>query len=132
VSKELNTLLTALYVLIDDHVAPSRTGRGRRPQLCDAEPITLAVAQVMLGYGSERRWVRYIRSSPQWRAMFPYLPNQSGYHKRLKKAQPLLRRAITAGGPAVPVWFDDMWMTDASAVPCGASLDTARRSGLAG
>ena len=27
----MNTLLTALYVLIDDHVVPPRTGRGRPP-----------------------------------------------------------------------------------------------------
>ena len=32
VTKELNTLLmTALYVLIDDHVVPPRTGRGTDP-----------------------------------------------------------------------------------------------------
>ena len=55
VTKELNTLLTALYVLIDDHVVPPRTGRGRQPLLSDSELITLAVAQVRLGYHSERR-----------------------------------------------------------------------------
>ncbi|QIZ35868.1 hypothetical protein FDZ84_15665 [Saccharopolyspora sp. ASAGF58] len=45
-SKELDTLLTALYVLIDDHVVPPRAGRGRRPLLTDSELLTLAVAQV--------------------------------------------------------------------------------------
>jgi hypothetical protein len=50
VSKELNTRLTALYVLIDDHVVPPRTGRGRRPLLTDSELITLAEAKVLLGY----------------------------------------------------------------------------------
>lgn len=47
VTKELNTLLTALYVLIDDHVVLPRAGRGRRPELTDSELITMAVAQVM-------------------------------------------------------------------------------------
>jgi hypothetical protein len=84
VSKELNTLLTALYVLIDDHVVTARVGRGRQPLLSDSELITLAVAQVLQGYHCERRWIRHIRSSAQWRGMFPYLPDQSGYHKRLK------------------------------------------------
>lgn len=132
VSKELNTLLTALYVLIDDHVAPSRTGRGRRPELSDAELITLAVAQVLLGYDSEHRWVRHIRSSPQWQGMFPYLPNQSGYHKRLKNAHPLVCQAILLIAEQAPSWFDDVWMTDATPVPCGASRETAKRSDLAG
>ncbi|NEE04810.1 IS982 family transposase [Phytoactinopolyspora halotolerans] len=131
-TKELNTLLTALYVLIDDHVAPSRTGRGRRPELSDAELVTLAVAQVLLGYDCERRWVRHIRSSPQWQQMFPYLPEQSGYHKRLKKARPLLGRALLLIAEQCPSWYDDVWMTDATPVPCGASRETARRSDLAG
>jgi hypothetical protein len=36
VTKELNTLLTALYVLIDDHVVTARVGRGRAPLLSDS------------------------------------------------------------------------------------------------
>lgn len=44
VSNELNTLLTALYVFIDDRVVPPRTGRGRQPLLSDSELITLAAA----------------------------------------------------------------------------------------
>ncbi|GLY65731.1 hypothetical protein Atai01_23500 [Amycolatopsis taiwanensis] len=64
-SKDLNTLLTALYVLIDDHVVPPRTGRGRRAGLTDSELLWLAVAQVLLGYHSD----------PQWRNMFPACRN---------------------------------------------------------
>lgn len=131
-TNDLNTLLTALYVVIDEHVVPARAGRGRRPELSDAELVTLAVAQVLLGFDSERRWIRHIRSSPRWRAMFPYLPGQSGLHKRLKAAQPLLDRAIVVLAQRCPSWFDDVWMTDATPVPCGASRETVRRSALAG
>jgi hypothetical protein len=132
VTKELNTLLTALYVLIDDHVVPPRTGRGRRPMLSDSELITLAVAQVLLGYDCEHRWIRHVRSSSQWRGMFPYLPKQPGYHKRLKAAYPLLCKAIGVLGECCPSWFDDLWMTDATPLPCGTSRETAKRSDLAG
>lgn len=131
-SKELNTLLTALYVFLDDHVVPPRTGRGRRPELCDSELVTLAVAQVLLGFDSERRWIRHTHSNPAWRAMFPYLPGQSGYHKRLKAAEPLLCQAILALAAACPSWFDDLWITDATPVPCAASRETVKRSDLAG
>lgn len=131
-SKELNTLLTALYVLIDDQMELSRTGRGRRPELSDAELVTLAVAQVLLGFDSERRWVRHVRSDPQWQQLFPRLPNQSGYHKRLRKARSLLGRAITLIARQCPSWFDDLWMTDATPLPCGSSRETVRRSDLAG
>jgi hypothetical protein len=50
-----NRLLTALYVPVDDHVVPPRTGRGHRPDLTDSELICLAIAQIMLGYHNERR-----------------------------------------------------------------------------
>ncbi|MGH7511271.1 MAG: IS982 family transposase [Gemmatimonadales bacterium] len=131
-SNELNTLLTALYVLVDDHVVSPRTGRGRQPLLSDSELVTLAVAQALLGYHCERRWIRHLRSSPQWRSMFPHLPKQPGYHKRLKAAEPLLCKAILTLAACCPSWFDDMWMTDATPVPCGASRETVKRSDLAG
>ncbi|TQM46394.1 IS982 family transposase [Halopolyspora algeriensis] len=129
-TKDLNTLLTALYVLIDDHVVPPRTGRGRRPRLSDSELLCLAVAQVLLGYHSERRWIRFAHAN--LRGMFPDLPNQPGYHKRLKAAEPLLCRAMAVLAQQCPSWFDDVWITDATPVPCGASRETVKRSDLAG
>jgi hypothetical protein len=68
--KNLNTLLTALYVLVDDHVVPPRTGRGHRPDLTDSELICLAVAQVILGYTKEPRWVRHVHANPELLGMF--------------------------------------------------------------
>lgn len=131
-SNDLNTLLTALYVFVDDHVVTERTGRGRRPVMSDSELITLAVAQVLLGFNSERRWIRYLHADRAWQAMFPYLLRQPGYHKRLKAARPLLCNAILALARACPSWFDDLWMTDATPLPCGASRETVKRSDLAG
>ena len=84
VTKNLNTLLTALYVLVDDYVVPPRIGRGHRPDLTDSELICLAVAQVMLGYPNERRWVRHVQAHRELLGMFPAMLGQSGYHRRLK------------------------------------------------
>jgi len=103
-----------------------------QPLLSDSELITLAVAQGLLGYHSERRWIRHLHGNPAWRAMFPYLPQQPGYHKRLKQARPLLAKAILALAEQCPSWFDDTWMTDATPVPCGMSRETVKRSDLAG
>ena len=56
---DLDTLLTALYVEIDDHVIGSgRRGPGRPKRLSDAELVCLAVAQVLLGARSEHHWLR--------------------------------------------------------------------------
>ena len=93
-TKELEALLTELYVLIDDQVVPARHGRGRRPELSDSELLCLAVAQMLLGYHSERRWVRHAHGDAALRAMFPYLPKQPGYHKRLKASRGLLCNPI--------------------------------------
>jgi len=128
----LDTLLTALYVLVDDHVVPPRTGRGHRPDLTDSELICLAVAQILLGYHNERRWVRHVHNTPTLLGMFPDMLTQSGYHRRLKTAQPLLCKAIITLAVCCPSWFDDLWMTDATAVPCGMSRETVKRSDLAG
>ena len=64
-TKELEALLTELYVLIDDHVVPPRHGRGRRPELSDSELLCLAVAQMLLGFHSERRWVRHAQGNAE-------------------------------------------------------------------
>jgi len=132
VTKDLNTLLTALYVLVDDHIVPPRTGRGRQPDLTESELICLAVAQVMLGYHNERRWVRHVHATPELLEMFPRMLTQSGYHKRLKAAEPLLCNTILTLAMHSPSWFDDMWITDATPVPCGMSRETVKRSDLAG
>jgi len=112
------------------HRAPH--GAGRRPELSDAELLTLAVAQVLCGYNGEHRWIRHIHASDEWRAMFPYIPNQPAYNKRLRAAHGLLCSVIRVLAEVSPSWFDDLWITDATPVPCGMSRETAKRSDLAG
>jgi hypothetical protein len=89
VTPDLDTLLTALYVEIDDHVIPSGPRRAGGPKrLTDAELVCLAVAQVLPGARSEHHWLRLCYG--RLGHLFPYLPKQPGYHKRLKAAAPLL------------------------------------------
>ena len=87
---------------------------------------------MLLGYHSERRWVRHAHGDAALRAMFPYLPGQSGYHKRLKAARGLLCKAIRVLARVCPSGSDDLWITDATPVPCGTSRETVKRSDLAG
>ena len=54
---DLDTLLTALYVFLDDHVI-GRRRIGRPPLLSDAELLCLAIAQVLLEFPRERHWIR--------------------------------------------------------------------------
>ena len=124
---DLDTLLTALYVEIDDHVIPSgRRGRGQPKKLSDAELVCLATAQVLLGARSEHHWLRlcYARLGH----LFPYLPHQPGYHKRVKAAGPLLAAVIDHLARQSPGWYDPVRLIDATPVPCGASRETVKRS----
>ena len=50
--------------------------------------------QALLGFTSEARWLRY--ADRHLRHLFPYLPGQSGYNKRLRRAAGLLRHLIRA------------------------------------
>jgi hypothetical protein len=135
VTNDLDTLLTALYVHIEDRVFPalgwSRAHRrGRKPHLSDAELICLAVAQQLLGVASERRWIRFARR--HLAGLFPYLPGQSGYGKRLRSLGGLLSAVITELARDTPSWHDNLRLLDSTPLPCAASRETVKRSDLAG
>jgi hypothetical protein len=136
VDADLDTLATALYVTIDDllkttpQLAPWRPRVGISPKLIDAELVTLAVMQALLGFVSEARWLRY--AARHLRHLFPYLPGQSGYNKRLRRAAELIRYAIRAVAADTALWTDDVWVIDSTPVECGRSRQTAKRSELAG
>jgi hypothetical protein len=86
----LDDLVIALYVTIDELLGPDpRRGHpGRKPRLSDSELVCLAVAQVLVGCPSEHRWLRFCYG--RLGHLFPYLPNQPGYNKRLRQARWLL------------------------------------------
>ncbi|MGH2804101.1 MAG: IS982 family transposase [Thermoleophilaceae bacterium] len=126
---DLDALVTALYVRIDD-LLPARTGPGRPPRITDAELITLAVAQMFLGCPNDRKFLALAR----WRLghLFPYLPKQPGYNKRLRQLAPTIGRIITHLAVHSPSFCDRLRLLDSTPVPCGQSRETARRSELAG
>jgi hypothetical protein len=121
--------LTALYVKIDDEIGGTRW-MGRPPRLSDSELVCLAVAQALLGYHSEARWLRFARK--RLASLFPYLPQQSGYNKRLRSALPLVKRMIRELAMDSDFWTDTVWITDSTPVPCGMLRPTVQRSNLAG
>jgi hypothetical protein len=136
VTTDLDTLATALYVRTDDllkespQLAPCRPAAGRSLQLSDAELVTLAVMQALLGFTSEARWVRHARA--HLRHLFPYLPQQPGYNKRLRAAGGLIRHCARALAEGTSQWTDDVWVVDSTPVECARSRETVRRSELAG
>jgi hypothetical protein len=136
VDTDLDTLATALYATCDDLLkahperVPARPAVGLEPLTTDAELLTLAVMQALLGYTSERRWLRYARA--QLIGMFPTLPGQSGYNKRLRKLADTMSWLIAALGAGTSVVTDDVWVIDSTPVECARSRETVERSDLAG
>lgn len=64
--------------------------------------------------------------------LFPYLPKQPGYNKRLRKLAPEIGRAINYLALNSPGFCDGLRLLDSTPVPCGSSRETVRRSEFAG
>jgi Transposase DDE domain len=129
VSADLDALLTSLYVLVDD-LLPPRRRFGRPPRISDSELICLAIAQVLLDCPNERRFLRL--AERRLGHLFPYIPGQSGFNKRLRALAPQLLQAITLLAQLSPSFCDRLRLLDSTPVPCAASRETVRRSQLAG
>ena len=128
-SADLDALLISLYVLVDD-LLPARRRFGRPPRISDSEVICLAVAQVLLDCPNERRFLRL--AGRRLGHLFPYIPGQSGFNKRLRQLAPQLVQAITLLARLSPSFCDRLRLLDSTPVPCAASRETVRRSALAG
>jgi hypothetical protein len=136
VDADLDTLATGLYVRTDDLLKsspeqrPWRPAVGIAPRITDAEVVTLAVMQALLGFTSEARWLRF--AADHLRHLFPYLPQQPGYNKRLRRLAHTLTWLIGALARDTSIWDDDVWVVDSTPVECARSRETVRRSELAG
>ena len=111
-------------------LAPARPATGTPVTLSDAELLAMAVMSALLGFTSERRWLRYVNA--HLAGMFPRRIGQSGYNKRLRKAFFLFIRVIRMLAMDTSLWSDDVWVVDSTPVQCGCSRETVRRSDAAG
>lgn len=64
--------------------------------------------------------------------MFPNLPAQSGWGKRVRQATGLLSAVITELARDTPSWGEITRLVDSTPLPCAASRETVKRSDLAG
>jgi hypothetical protein len=136
VDTDLDTLATALYVTVDDllRAHPGRVVTRPKgsftPATSDAEMVTLAVLQAVLGYPSEARWLRYVHR--HLRGLFPHTPLQPGYNKRLRALAATMAWLVGRLARSTSVADDDVWVVDSTPVECARSRETVKRSDLAG
>lgn len=128
---DLDDLLIALYVFADDFL-PERPSwlPGPKPRISDAEVICLAVAQILLDCPKERRFLRFAKR--RLGHLFPYIPGQSGYNKRVRAVAPEIVRVLGCLARVSPSWCDGLRLVDATPIPCGQSRETVKRSEFAG
>lgn len=136
VENNIDTLATALYATCDDYLnahpelLPPCPKIGIQPQITDAEIITLAVMKSLQGCTSQRRFIRHART--RLTSIFPYIPQQSGYNKRLRKLTTVMQHIMTHLATCTGLLDDDVWVVDSTPVECGRSRETVKRSDLAG
>ena len=123
---DLDTLCMVVYCTVDDFLPPAR--RNARREITDAEIITLTVAQAVMGIPSDRRFLAAART--RLGHLFPYLPTQSGYHKRRQGLRETLDGLAGWFARQCPGYTDDVILLDSTPVECARSLETVRRSRL--
>lgn len=123
---DLDTLCTFVYCTAGD-LLPEGKPNARR-QTTDAEIVTLAVAQAIMGVPSDRRFLKRARTSLSH--LFPCIPDQAGYFKRRRRLAPYLRWLLVMFAEQSPGFSDNLLLIDSTPVECGRSRETALRSAL--
>ena len=128
---DLDTLVIAVYCAACSlFPAPeSKPRRGRPQKISDNELICLMVAQMLLGYPSERQFLPV--AGWRLRHLFPNLPAQSTYNERCRALAPKLVTLWRAISSELPGFHDQLSFVDTTPLPCGQSVQTANRSELA-
>jgi hypothetical protein len=123
---DLDLLLTTVYVTADDLLPEGPKNVMRR--VTDAEVVTLAVAQAIMGIPSDRRFLAV--AGKRLNHLFPVIPKQSGYLKRRRRLTESLEWLMGMFASQSPGFYDDLLLVDSTPVECARSRETVKRSAL--
>jgi transposase len=124
---DLDLLLTTVFCTADD-LLPEKAKNARR-RVTDAEVVTLALGQAIMGIPSDRRFLAV--ANKYLRHLFPELPGQSGYFKRRRRLSDTLEWLMGIFASQSPGFEDDLLLIDSTPVECARSKETVKRSALA-
>src|SRR5215210_6729648 len=91
---DVDTFLTALYVIVDDFFCQSHQPKkrpGPKASLSESEVLTLAIFAHFSRFTSERDFYRYAKSN--LRGAFPTLPERSQFNRRVRSHVGLIEEA---------------------------------------
>ncbi|MCA1740820.1 MAG: transposase [Actinobacteria bacterium] len=124
---DVDTFLTALYVMVDDfcHSHTPKRRPGPEPSLSKSEVLTLAIFARWSRFSSERDFYRY--ASGYLREAFPTLPERSQFNRLVRFYMQLLEKmALHLAEVLVEAHKDPYEALDSSAMPV---RDAKRRGG---
>jgi hypothetical protein len=124
---DLDLLLCAVFCTADD-LLPHRAPNARR-SVTDAEVVTLAVGQAMMGIDTDGEFLAV--AAKRLGHLFPKLPKQPGYWKRRARLTETIEWLIGIFATDSPGHHDNVVLLDSTPVECGRSVETTRRSQLA-
>jgi len=93
ISIDMETILTIIYVLVDDwyeakgkHLLRGKV--GRKPTFKDSEVISLMLAADFIPYAGELQFIGFVRAN--YHALFPDLVDQSQFNRRARNLRNLV------------------------------------------
>jgi hypothetical protein len=122
---DLDLLLIYVFCIADD-LLPKKPVNYRR-SLSDAEVVTLAVAQSIMGIPSDYRFVR--TAIKRLGHLFPTLTQRSGFYRRRDRLTDTIEALIQTFASQSPGWEDDLLLVDSTPVECARSRETVKRAG---
>lgn len=122
---DLDLLLISVFCTADD-LLPEKAGNAKR-SLTDAEVVTLAVAQVIMGIPSDERFIK--TAIKRLGHLFPTLTQRSGFFKRRDRLADTIEWLIGIFASHSPGWSDDLLLVDSTPVECARSRETVKRGG---
>ena len=122
---DLDLLLTVVYCMTDDFL-PRRAQNARRA-VSDAEIVTLAIAQAIMGIPSDYRFIMV--ADRRLRHLFPVLPSRDAFHKRRLRLGGQIEALIAHFARHSPGYTDDLLLVDSTPIECARSRETVKRGG---
>ena len=131
---DLETLLTSLYVLVDDwwHETRPRVqpGPGRPPRFSEAEVLTLAVLSQWSRWRSERDFWRF--ANAHFRPYFPSLLSQSQLNRRIRSLEPELKALQSKLASTLTDGSEVYHVLDTTLIPAVVRVRACRKGLFAG
>lgn len=132
---DFETLLTIIYVLVDDwyqHVGRRllKGKRGAKPIFSDSEVITLLLVMDFLPFPGETQFLGFIRAN--YRSFFPELVTQSQFNRRTRDLRLLVEELRKHWAILLGVTCHTQFLLDTKPVPVVGYKRSKRHSDFAG